>query len=101
MAGKPGHGGRPKSAVPRRAYQVKLPLHLADAFDVLVERREADGAKVGATASAAGVLLFLIRRALIEEGLLVERSETPSPGEAQAHPKTAAARKAPKKVARR
>ena len=67
MTGKPGRGGRPKSAQPKRAYQVKLPLAEADAFDELIRLRSiaATGAPDGL--SAATVLRSLVRAAVEAE----------------------------------
>jgi hypothetical protein len=77
MAGKAGRSGRPAGATEKRAYQVRLEIVEADAFDVLVQRRDAEATQAGATANASRVLRALVRKALIEEGLLPESGSGP------------------------
>lgn len=69
MAGRAGRSGRPGSGE-KVAYQVRLSPDEAAAFDRLVERRAAETEEAGATASASGVLRAIVRKALLEEGLL-------------------------------
>ena len=57
------------------AVQVRLENEEVEAFNTLVERRAAQAAKTGGTASASSVLRGLVRDALLSEGLLTVTSE--------------------------
>lgn len=62
----PGKPGRPKSAVLKRAYQVKLALPEADAFDAYVRRLSEESTGDAEVLSAAAVLRRLVRAAIGE-----------------------------------
>lgn len=69
--------GRPPSATEKVAVQIRLEVDEAKALDVLVERRRRAAADVGATVSAAAVLRAIVRKALMDEGLLSAPSAEP------------------------
>lgn len=82
MTGKPGRSGRPRRGGPKVAFQVRLEADEAEAFQRLVAHRDADasraGGVVGGVVTAAGLLRAIVRKVLVEEGLL-PAAESPAP----------------------
>lgn len=70
MSGKPGRSGRPRKGSPKVAFQVRLEVDEAEAFQRLIAHRDADASRAGGVVTAAGLLRSIVRKVLVEEGFL-------------------------------
>ena len=84
-------------AADKRAFQVRLEPDEGDALEELVKRRAAAAAASGATVSASGVLRAIVRKTLVEEGLLVEARSTGDGPEREGAPPASTKKKAGRK----
>ena len=76
MVGKKGRSGRTMEGGPKRAFQLRLEEDEAEAFDRLIQDRNAAAKALGGTASGASILRATVRKLLVEEGYLKDSAET-------------------------